>query len=319
MTSSWRNALADISFVLIIFQVQRLQMTTVDEANVKVFGVDGTSDDLDEPIKQVFRDDAFVKKHNLCSINSINVGRVLFQCVHSLFCFFRAAKGDLKQSVRLYLPTGAGGNLCGGIIARRLSGLDLQFVVSVNENDIFHRWLTTGRFCPSKTVTPTSSSAMDIQSPYNIDRLLFFLSDGNTSLVRRLMDSLEQDGSFETPQALRGEAEKFLSSRRVTESERMSVMKDVWDSHDYLLCPHSAVGVHAALADIRAGSKCPAVCIATATIFKFPESASKAGISNLPAAPPAIASLAGKAEHQSFMPAGEDWEKLLRQAIESCA
>ena len=44
-------------------------MTTVLEDNVHNFGVDGTSDDLDVPIKAVFADTGYVDKHNLCSIN----------------------------------------------------------------------------------------------------------------------------------------------------------------------------------------------------------------------------------------------------------
>ena len=46
---------------------------------VLLFIVDGTSDDLDIPIKEVFLDAAYVKKHNLCSINSINWARIMVQ------------------------------------------------------------------------------------------------------------------------------------------------------------------------------------------------------------------------------------------------
>ena len=77
-------------------KIQRLQMTTVQDTNIhnfagKInnfpsaiftefpFSVDGTSDDLDIPIKKVFADVAYVEKHNLCSINSINWARILVQ------------------------------------------------------------------------------------------------------------------------------------------------------------------------------------------------------------------------------------------------
>ena len=46
---------------------------------ILLFIVDGTSDDLDIPIKEVFLDAAYVKKHNLCSINSINWARIMVQ------------------------------------------------------------------------------------------------------------------------------------------------------------------------------------------------------------------------------------------------
>ena len=50
-------------------EIQELQMTTVLEDNVYNFAVEGTSDDLDVPIKAVFADTDYVNKNNLCSIN----------------------------------------------------------------------------------------------------------------------------------------------------------------------------------------------------------------------------------------------------------
>ena len=46
--------------------------------------VDGTSDDLDIPIKKVFADTDYVAKHNLCSINSINWARIMVQVIRIL-------------------------------------------------------------------------------------------------------------------------------------------------------------------------------------------------------------------------------------------
>ncbi len=50
-------------------------MSTVDAPNVHVIGVDGTSDDLDVPIRNVFEDTAFCATHGVMSANSINVAR----------------------------------------------------------------------------------------------------------------------------------------------------------------------------------------------------------------------------------------------------
>lgn len=44
-----------------------------------MLSVEGTSDELDQPIKKCFQDEAFVAQHNLISINSINWGRVMVQ------------------------------------------------------------------------------------------------------------------------------------------------------------------------------------------------------------------------------------------------
>ncbi|KAF6321835.1 threonine synthase like 2 [Rhinolophus ferrumequinum] len=95
-------------------KIQELQMTTVLKDNVHVFGVEGNSDELDEPIKAVFTDVAFVKKHNLMSLNSVNWSRVLIQMAHHFFAYFRCVPSlDMHPlpAVEVVVPTGAAGNL----------------------------------------------------------------------------------------------------------------------------------------------------------------------------------------------------------------
>lgn len=78
--------------------------------------VEGNSDELDEPIKAVFADVPFVKKHNLMSLNSINWSRVLVQMAHFFFAYFRCAPSLHTQPlppVEVVVPTGAAGNLAG--------------------------------------------------------------------------------------------------------------------------------------------------------------------------------------------------------------
>lgn len=78
--------------------------------------VEGNSDELDEPIKAVFADVTFVKKHNLMSLNSINWSRVLVQMAHHFFAYFQCAPSldtDPLPTVEVVVPTGAAGNLAG--------------------------------------------------------------------------------------------------------------------------------------------------------------------------------------------------------------
>ncbi|GCC37017.1 hypothetical protein chiPu_0015517 [Chiloscyllium punctatum] len=71
--------------------IQELQMTTVIEDNVHVFAVDGTSDELDEPIRNVFADPEFVKRHNIMSLNSINWARIMVQIAHYFYAYFQCS------------------------------------------------------------------------------------------------------------------------------------------------------------------------------------------------------------------------------------
>ena len=53
--------------------------------------VEGSSDDLDMPIKKVLSDVPFSGKHRLLSLNSINWGRIMMQTVHFVYSYFFAA------------------------------------------------------------------------------------------------------------------------------------------------------------------------------------------------------------------------------------
>ena len=66
--------------------------------------VDGTSDDLDIPIREVFKDTQFVSKHNICSINSINWARILVQIAHHFFAYFQVCYCFFLNAV-LHLKT----------------------------------------------------------------------------------------------------------------------------------------------------------------------------------------------------------------------
>jgi hypothetical protein len=89
-------------------KIQELQMSTVDAPNVHVVGVDGTSDDLDVPIRNVFNDAPFCAEHSIMSANSINVARILIQtgedmrcgCVLGLLCIAsrRCIHGGVQSS-----------------------------------------------------------------------------------------------------------------------------------------------------------------------------------------------------------------------------
>jgi threonine synthase len=54
-----------------------------------VFTADGTSDDIDQPIRKLFADTEFVKKYNLCSANSLNWARIMVQIVHFFYAYLK--------------------------------------------------------------------------------------------------------------------------------------------------------------------------------------------------------------------------------------
>uniref|UniRef100_A0A4X2KLX4 Threonine synthase like 2 n=1 Tax=Vombatus ursinus TaxID=29139 RepID=A0A4X2KLX4_VOMUR len=193
-------------------KIQELQMTTVIEGNVHVFGVEGDSDELDKPIKDVFADVAFAKKHNLMSLNSINWSRVLVQMAHYFFAYFQCAPSmDIYPlpTVEVVVPTGAAGNLAAGCIAQEM-GLPIRLATVVNHNDIIHRTVQQGDFSLSGTTSPTLASAMDIQVPYNMERIFWLLSGSDSKLVKALMEQFERTKKLRVPKDLHAKPAQML-------------------------------------------------------------------------------------------------------------
>ncbi|XP_016057346.1 PREDICTED: threonine synthase-like 2 [Miniopterus natalensis] len=298
-------------------RVQELQMTTVLQENVRVFGVEGNSDELDEPIKAVFTDVAFVKKHNLMSLNSINWSRVLVQMAHHFFAYFRCVPSlDVHPlpPVEVVVPTGAAGNLAAGCIAQKM-GLPIRLVAAVNCNDIIHRTVQRGDFSLSETVRPTLASAMDIQVPYNMERIFWLLSGCDSQMTRALMEQFERTQSVSLPEELQSKLSAAVTSESVSDEAITQTMARCWEENQYLLCPHSAVAVSCHYQKVhRQTPSPPRCCLAPASAAKFPEAVLAAGLT--PETPAEILALERKETRCTPMRKGDDWTLMLRDTIE---
>lgn len=270
--------------------VQALQMTTVTDVNVHNIAVKGTFDDCQNMVKGFFGDLEFKQQYSLGAVNSINWARVLAQVVYYFYAAFRATRepaGDVIFSV----PTGNFGDIFAGYIAKRM-GLNIsKLLLATNENNILTRFINDGDYSLTHVV-PTVSPSMDIQVASNFERYLYYLFDENPEAVRRAFAGLAENGrmNFSLDQRRRV-AEEFLS-RSVTQEETLKTIASFHAETGYLLDPHTAVGVKAAL-DF-ASWDIPLVCLATAHPAKFGEAVIKAtgveperppvldGIENLP-------------------------------------
>ncbi|XP_065490783.1 threonine synthase-like 2 isoform X2 [Caloenas nicobarica] len=196
-------------------QIQELQMTTVIEDNVHVFAAHGNSDEIDEPIKELFADVDFARKYNLMSLNSVNWSRIMVQIAHHFYAYFQCAPSldtTPLPVVEIVVPTGGGGNITAGCIAQKM-GLPVWLVAVVNSNDIIHRTVQHGDLSLSESVKATLASAMDIQEPYNVERIFWLLSGSDSHLTKMLMEQFSVLKSLKLPEDLhRKHAPVLLSS-----------------------------------------------------------------------------------------------------------
>lgn len=277
-----------------VSEVQRRQMTTPAEANVHAIAMDGTFDDCQSRLKDMFNDFAFRDGVRLAGVNSINWARVLAQVVY----YFTAAVslGAPHRKVSFTVPTGNFGDIFAGYIARKM-GLPIEkLVIATNQNDILHRAMTSGDY-RMEGVAPSISPSMDIQISSNFERALFDVLGREGAAVSALMDEMKS-GGFRIPQgALQGLREHFASGR-VSEDETRATIKSTLAASAELLCPHSAVGVK--VAESHLGTV-PMVALATAHPAKFPD-AVEAATGIRPALPARMADLFERPERVTRAP-----------------
>ena len=121
-----------------VSKIQKKQMTSLGK-NIVTLEVDGVFDDCQEYVKSAFLDQQIKKSCKLTSANSINVARWLPQ----MFYYFSAYKNSKKINlpITFSVPSGNFGNLCAGLMAKKI-GLPIEkFLACTNLNDSVPRYL----------------------------------------------------------------------------------------------------------------------------------------------------------------------------------
>ncbi|ETO05414.1 threonine synthase-like protein, partial [Reticulomyxa filosa] len=127
--------------------MQARQLTTMmpKHKNVSIYATDRNSDDQWMAVKRIFNDRSFVTEYNICAMNSIHWIRICVQMCYYFYSYFQVCP-KIDQSVTFVIPSGAFGNTCAAIFARKI-GLPIHSIVpSTNENDIVYQTLTLGNF-----------------------------------------------------------------------------------------------------------------------------------------------------------------------------
>lgn len=222
-----------------ISHIQEQQLTTVGN-NVTALEVDGSFDDCQSMVKQAFTDPFLSKKRPLTSANSINIGRWLPQAI-----YYAWASSQLEGPAHFVVPSGNFGNLAAGVLAHRMGMPARGFVAATNANDGMVKYLESGRFQP-RTSLATLSNAMDVGDPSNRSRLEALCENSWPEMTRIIQGAVCDD---------------------VATVRAMQMAKSSWN---YLSCPHTAIGLHAAIHGRNKGLlDGPTVVLSTAHPAKF--------------------------------------------------
>lgn len=264
-----------------VSDVQRRQMTSVLDKNVHNIALEGNFDDCQNMVKASFGDQSFLPEdRQLVAVNSINWARIMAQIVY--YFYAGAALGAPHRPIAFSVPTGNFGDIFAGYLAKQM-GLPIdQLVIATNANDILHRCISENDHSKQGLIHSLSPS-MDIMVSSNFERLLFDMYGRKGESIKQLMEDFKS-GSMPLDEKALSSARELFSSYRLNDDEMIAVIADVFDKTEYLLDPHTAIGVQAAR-KTRRRTDIPMVCLATAHPAKFPEAIKKAGQSEDPALP----------------------------------
>lgn len=255
-----------------VSEVQRRQMTTVLSDNVYNIALEGNFDDCQNMVKASFADQSFLPDgRQLVAVNSINWARIMAQIVY--YFYAGLALGAPHKEIAFSVPTGNFGDIFAGYLASKM-GLPVdQLIVATNSNDILHRCLSNNDHS-KKELQHTLSPSMDIMVSSNFERLLFDLYDRDGAAICQLMEDFKS-GSMTLSDEVMTKAAGLFSSYRLDDDGMIDTIAKVYDSAEYLLDPHTAIGLAAARSE-RRRQDIPMVCLATAHPAKFPEAVEKA-------------------------------------------
>lgn len=186
--------------------------------NVVSLAVRGEFDDCQRMAKEAFGDHALARQHNLCSANSINVGRLLPQAAY----FAKASLEHFRRFGRkpsFIVPSGNLGNSFACVWARRM-GLPIdRIVLATNANTTVADYLATGQWLPRPS-RATLASAMDVGNPSNMERLRDLCGDA-------------------------GQLRSEVTALPVSDEEIRETIRTEYARHRIPWCPHTATGLHA--------------------------------------------------------------------------
>ena len=241
-----------------ISPLQERQMTCTGADNVFPLAIEGSFDDAQTAMKAVFQDREFAEEVGLSAVNSINLARILAQCVYYLYAFFRLPE-KIREKVTFVVPTGNFGNVLAGWLVQKM-GLPIKgFRVATNKNDILHRLFQTGNYELGEVALSVAPS-MDIQVASNFERFLYYREKGDSAKVREIMKTFKEKGKY----AFDDFDSDGMESSRTDDREIGELIKQLYQKYNYIVDPHTACG----FAGDFSG---PQIILSTAHPAKFPK------------------------------------------------
>ncbi|XP_045165481.2 threonine synthase-like 1 [Mercenaria mercenaria] len=260
-----------------ISDIQRDQMISYNSDIARVVGVSGSDFDFCQTnVKKVFGDEDLAQKlqheHSLriSAANSISWGRLLPQVVYHVTSYLDLVKQkviNLGDEIDLCVPTGNFGNILAAYYAKGMGVPFKKLICASNTNNVVTDFITSGCYdITSRRLLQTISPAIDILVSSNLERLLYSISDNDSSITSNAFTQLRDRRKFEVPMHILENIRNTFHADWCSEEDCAKSMRKTLKTSDYLLDPHTSVAK--AVAD-GFKSERPMVIAATAHPGKF--------------------------------------------------
>lgn len=260
--------------------IQEKQMLTQKGDNTFVVGIHGNFDDAQSGVKEIFGDKELEKElsdsgFQFSSANSINIGRLIPQVVYYIYSYAKLFDhGEINQGekINVVVPTGNFGNILAAYYAK-LMGLPIdKLICASNDNKVLYDFFESGSYDKNREFILTTSPSMDILISSNLERLIYKISGMNSKQNADFMQALAKEGKYEITSEMRAELVDFYGNY-ATEKETADVIKEIYESTNYVLDTHTAVAAKVYKKyKAQTGDKKKTLIASTASPFKFTRS-----------------------------------------------
>ena len=252
-----------------VSEVQRKQMTSVLDSNIFNIAIEGTFDDCQKIVKDLFVDEDIQKITSLTAINSINWARIMAQTVYYFWAYLQLN----EKQVNFIVPSGNFGNIFSAHVAQ-LMGLPIKELhVVTNKNDILNKIISLGEM-NIQNVEQTYSPSMDIQVSSNFERQIFESVNSDSKIVKNIMHEFKINSAYQFDLKILNHFQNIYKSISITNEQTLETIKIFKEKYNYLSDPHTATGL--TVLESKKDIDTSYISLACAHPAKFPEAIKQA-------------------------------------------
>ena len=252
-----------------VSEVQRKQMTSVLDSNIFNIAIEGTFDDCQKIVKDLFVDEDIQKITSLTAINSINWARIMAQTVYYFWAYLQLN----EKQVNFIVPSGNFGNIFSAHVAQ-LMGLPIKELhVVTNKNDILNKIISLGEM-NIQNVEQTYSPSMDIQISSNFERQIFESVNSDSKIVKNIMHEFKINSAYQFDLKILNHFQNIYKSISITNEQTLETIKIFKEKYNYLSDPHTATGL--TVLESKKDIDTSYISLACAHPAKFPEAIKQA-------------------------------------------